>query len=84
LTITTPFLSEDGESKRHVRGVIEAQTLVKSGNGLHVSLIQVEVRVVQVFKRPLGFVGFGNDGNSTLRCPAEKDLRRICLEITGQ
>jgi hypothetical protein len=39
----------------------------------------IEIRVVQVVKRPFAVVAFWDDGNSTLSSPAEKDLRRICF-----
>lgn len=67
-------LCEDGDARVNLAGVVEADVLVQARDVLDLILRQVEAIGSQVLSQTLSVVTLGNNGDTTLGGPSEKNL----------
>lgn len=60
--------------KTHIDGVVESQALIKSTDGLDLTLVEIKASDVQVLRETALVIALGNNSNSALSSPAEEHL----------
>lgn len=67
----------------YVLGVVEAQVLVQSADGLELALVQVKVGDLEVLSQTGRVVALGDDSDVTLSGPAQEDLSGRTVVLGG-
>lgn len=64
--------------------MVEANARILGGDGIEVSLLEVEAGAVEILRHDLDAAGLGDDSEPALRGPAEQDLRRLLAVLGGE